>query len=110
MAQELHVVRDQSKVEQEWLYAPDIVVGMYSTVLVKARFYGKPAISFQPDLAPGKEDLLFTNSVGITTLCTNQLAFWDAINFAMRGHLPQKPMPYVENSVDRILSLLIAES
>jgi|GEM_PF-5474876 len=47
---QLSMVRDQNRNEQVWLSALDVVVGMYTTVLMKARFYSKPAISFQPAL------------------------------------------------------------
>jgi len=100
----LKVLRDQEKTEKTWLSSPDLVVGMTSTVLMKARFYSKPAISLQPGLK--KPDLLITNAVGITTLCTSFSDFERNASLAIQGSLTQNPMPYVADSVERILRLL----
>ncbi len=51
---------------QKAVFASDITVSHYSTILVEAALAGKPAISLQPGLYDISKDLLRTNKYGLT--------------------------------------------
>jgi len=53
------------------------------------------------------EDFLITNSLGITTLCTTNDDFERAVRLALVNQLRQNSMPLVEDSVDRVINLLL---
>jgi len=100
----LSIVLDSNKNENVWLSTPDIIIGMYSTVLLKARFYNKPSISFQPNLC--NKDFLITNSLGITTLCTNNESLEQNVKLAVQNQLLQREVPLINDSIERIIKLM----
>lgn len=98
---EVPLIVTREGLTQEFLYSADIVVSMYSTVLIEAVYLGSYGISLQPGL--NQEDTLVTNSLGLTVPVYERGKIYDVMKDLLSNGL-------VKQELDKNIRLFLSNA